>query len=362
MRKFQIRPFKPGDEHEVVRLLQLVFKGWPHFNIPCTSMDHWVWKHYDNPLGKSVIVVAENGQGIIGCIHNVLQNVKVGEKVCILPHGADSAVHPDYRKMGVNTQVRKLRAELLRKNGSLHHYSVSANPILTERNIREGRPRFPFPVMIYAKIKDFNKHIQMVPTKNPSIRRYGFHFMKAANKIKNILTRSPHVNRGINVSTIDVFDDKINIFWKSIRCHYDFIVERSLDRLNWRYMDPRGGEFVVKQAEERGKILGYIVIRVNRYLKDYSIGYIVDLLTLPSRLDAADMLLKDALNVFEESKVNIITGLFVQHHPINKVLSMNGFLNSIEKINIFLGAEELNELNNSAPNRIHFTLGDFDHI
>ncbi len=159
-----------------------------------------------------------------------------------------------------------------------------------------------------------------------------------------------------------MFDEKINSFLGKIRGYYDFIVERNLDRLNWRYLDSRGGEFIVRQAKENGKILGYIVIRINRYLKDYPMGYIIYLLTIPGRLDVADKLLKDALNVFDESKVNIITGLFVQNHPIKKVLNWNGFLNSMEKINIFLGAEELDELKDSDPSKIHFTLGDFDHI
>lgn len=362
MEDFEIRPFQPGDEQQIVRLLNLVFKGWPRFDIPCSPLDHWKWKHLDNPLGESVIVVAESGNEIIGCIHNVLQNVKVGKAVNILPHGADAAVHPDFRKMGVNTQVRKLRSKLIGKLGALHHYSVSANPILIRRNIREGRPRFPFPVMIYAKIQDVDRHIQAVPTENPLTKRYGFHLMNMANKIKNTLTNPIHGNRNIKISTVETFDDRINILWENISDHYDFMVVRNRDRLNWRFLDTRGGEFIVRQAEEHNKILGYIVIRVNKHLKHYPIGYIVDLLNVPGRLDAADKLVKDALNLFEEYETNVITGLFVQNHPIKKVLSRNGFLNSMEKVNIFLGAEELNELNNSVPSKIHFTLGDFDHV
>lgn len=362
MSNFEIRPFQQGDEHEIVRLLQLVFKGWPHFDIPCTPLEHWIWKHIDNPVGQSVIVVAESGNEIIGCIHNVLQRAKIGGEVYILPHGADAAVHPNYRKRGVNTRVRKMRTELIKKLGSLHHYSVSANPILIQRNIRQGRPRFPFPVMIYAKIQDFNKHVKMVPTENLLIKRYGFHLMKYANSIRNTFTRRVQSEDKISISAVYTFDEKISIFWEKIRGYYDFIVERNLERLNWRYLDPRGGGFIVKQAEENEEILGYIVIRINRYLKGYPMGYIIDLLTIPTRLDAADKLLQDALNIFEEHKVNIITGLFVQNHPIKKALSRNGFLKSMEKINIFLGAEELNELKDSDPSKIHFTLGDFDHI
>ena len=53
-----VRPYIDGDEKELVKLLQFVFRGWPHLNLNCTDLEHWTWKYRDNPNKPSVIVVA----------------------------------------------------------------------------------------------------------------------------------------------------------------------------------------------------------------------------------------------------------------------------------------------------------------
>jgi len=49
-KNFIVRPYCSGDEEKLVQLLQLVFNGWPRFDINCTSLDHWKWKYENNPL------------------------------------------------------------------------------------------------------------------------------------------------------------------------------------------------------------------------------------------------------------------------------------------------------------------------
>jgi hypothetical protein len=46
---FVVRPYQAGDEKEIVELLRMVFDGWPHFDLNCSSVDHWKWKHLDKP-------------------------------------------------------------------------------------------------------------------------------------------------------------------------------------------------------------------------------------------------------------------------------------------------------------------------
>ena len=80
--------------------------------------------------------------------------------------------------------------------------------------------------------------------------------------------------------------------------------------MNWRFCDSRGGNYVVKMAEENGSILGYIILRINKIREDYPIGYIVDLLTLPERLDVVSDLISNSVNYFDVNDVNAIN-LFV---------------------------------------------------
>ncbi len=56
-----------------------------------------------------------------------------------------------------------------------------------------------------------------------------------------------------------------------------------MEYLNWRYSDRRGGDYILKEAIEGERALGYVVLRVNGYQEKYPVGYIVDLLALPGR-------------------------------------------------------------------------------
>ncbi|MBS7637986.1 hypothetical protein KEJ49_03740, partial [Candidatus Bathyarchaeota archaeon] len=67
--RYFIRLYQEGDKREIVELLENVFNGWPKFDLNCSAIDHWKWKHKDNPQGKSIVVVAQSGDRIIGCLH-----------------------------------------------------------------------------------------------------------------------------------------------------------------------------------------------------------------------------------------------------------------------------------------------------
>ena len=52
--------------------------------------------------------------------------------------------------------------------------------------------------------------------------------------------------------------------WDDVKDGYNFILEKTSGYLNWRYLDPRGGEHVAFQAVDDSKALGVIVIQISR--------------------------------------------------------------------------------------------------
>jgi hypothetical protein len=356
----EIRPYESGDEERIVGLLETVFNGWPSFDLGCGPLDHWRWKYLDNPLQKIAICVAEKGEEIVGCAHNVQQRVKIGGGLHLLPFGADAAVHPEYRKRGLHTRMGELKTEMGRRQGALPHYSVSANPVLIGRNLRRSRPRIAQPVSIFVKIKDVNRHIRMIPPEDSLLKKYGYLTLEKLNRLKNYARPEGRSSRDIEIRTIKSFDERIDTFWQEVSRSYDFIVERDRSRLNWRYCDHRAGPYLVRQAEEGGRVLGYSVLRVNRSREEYAVGFIVDLLTLEGAPDAAHALLGDAVDYFDRNEVNVVTGLIPKNSPDVKALRRHGFLDSRERINLFSWAMEVSQVN--ASSRMHFSCGDFDHI
>jgi len=326
------RSYRLGDEEGIVELLQLVFKGWPHIDLSCSPLDHWRWKFEDNPIQKRFITVAEIENKIIGCLHIIPLRIKIGDDVYLCSTSVDFAVHPDFRERGVSRKVANLSSEKRRDGGVNLDYHITGNPILI-KGLLKDRPHFPYNVVNLVRInvvnlvriRDINKQLEIMPVENAWLKKYGYYLIKIFNDFKNALKGKP-MKHDLSIHKIDRFSENINEFGKAVSGHYKIIVERSRDYLNWRYCDHRAGDFTIKQAEEGGRILGYSVLRINRYRRDYPVGFIVDLLTLPDRLDAADALAADAVHFFDDSDINIVNYQVVRGHPYEEVLKRHGFV------------------------------------
>lgn len=363
---YSIRRYKLGDEDKIVPLLELAIEGWSNLDVKCSSLDHWRWKHQCNPLGKSYVSVGASEDNIIGCNHATPRKVKIGNTVFLCYNGVDSAVHPDFRRRGVYTNTLELLNKFALENGVKLRYAITQNPIIIEHRSKNYL-MFPQDVMVFVRILDIDLQLKMMPEKNAMMKNYGFHLAKLYNNLRNILRKPVRSDGDIRISRIHSFSEDINLFWNEIRDHYSFIVERTKDFLNWRYCDPRGGDYAVHVAEEDDKILGFNVLRIDRRWNEYPVGYIVDLLTVPDRLDVVKALVANAVNHFDRNAVNIISSLVVKNHSYEDIFNSFGFLNSRFKMNICFRlfeemCEKLLEFRTSSPNRVHFAFGDYDAV
>lgn len=358
---FVIRRCQSGDGIEIVDLLNAVFKGWPHLDLGCEPLDFWTWKHVD-AIEKSLVIVTEDGDRLIGCHHGMLFRVRVFDEILLASYGADMAVHPEYRRRGLSKkQIEFLNN--LRKETDVKFTLMIANPMTIE-HLERSFPRFPVAIRNYVRIMDIDEQLEKMPVDRKWMLKGGYYFIKLCNDVRNALKDRMKADADCKISRIQGFDDRIEGFWGDVSNHYDFIVERRKEYLNWRYCDSRVGDFVVEHIIEDDRVIGYCVLRINRYNDEYPIGYIVELLTLPDRLDAAQALLADAKRYFDDQGVNIVNCLVVKGHPLEKALRMQGFLNGRIGMHLFynpLGdVDVLNRIEGSHPSRVYFSWGDCD--
>jgi len=363
-RDYSVRPYRRGDEEEIVDLLQSAFDGWPNFDLGCSPLEHWRWKYQDNVL-KSVITLGVSGNRVIGARHSYFARIKIGGESFFSKYSADAAVHPEFRGMGVLYKMRDLSNELSVRAGARYIYYVSSNPILIRSWMRR-RPPFPHRLLNLVRIRDVDEQLKVMPVKNAWLMRLGFYTLKSLNNFRNIFSGSRPSRPGLNIDVAGNFDSRIDEFWERVSDHHEFIVERSRDYLNWRYCDSRGGGFIVKQAEEDGRIVGFIVLRVNRIQFEYPVGFIVDLLTLPGRVDVADSLVGDAVEHFDSQNINLINYLVVKSHPYEKMMKRHGFLDSRVKPHLFYRSygeeDEIGKIRTAPADKVHFAYGDIDSL
>jgi len=327
-------------------------------------LDHWRWKYRDNPLGIIMISLAVKDDEVIGCVHASPRNVKVRDESALCIIGADLVVHPEYRGMGITKYIDIEIKSFDDEFGIDFCYFITGNPVVLKLFDKEGYSRFPHNVINLVRIKNIELHLQKMPVENAWFKKLGFNFFNKLNILKNALAGSKFPYQNIDIYEIDRFDERIDDFWRTVSEHYDFIIERRRDYLNWRFCDPRAGEFMIRQAEENGNILGYSVLNINKYHEDYPIGYIVDLLTIPDRFDALEALISDAVSYFDSNDINIINFQIVQGHSYEEIFKKHGFLNS--RIQLFIGLEfkkmekALKKLGKSNPSKIFLSWGDHD--
>ncbi len=363
MTDIEYRKYEPSDEEQIVKLLDLVFGGWPDRDLTYSNIDFWRWKYHDNPLGKYANVIALHNNQIIGCVHGYYLNLKIGNKTVLCGQGMDAATHPDFRRQGVYSQMQKIKDKIHIENKRQINYVVQVNPILIERAKRRDRKFFPHPILDMVRIKDIKLHLAQTE-KARRQKRVGFHLLKTVEKFSriNMRTKKEQPNSELQISNINMFDERINDFWEETKSHYNFILERNQSYLNWRYCDRRAGEYIIKLAESQDRIIGYMVLRINRF-KEYQTGHVVDLLTLPGHGHVIDSLLQEAETYFDEKGINAVRQWVIKGHPLEKAAKRHGFINSrsgtpiITFNHIYVGIEWYVFMKSNSS-EIHFQMGD----
>jgi hypothetical protein len=354
---FHVRPYLPGDEKEIVDLLNHAYNGWPKIDLKCSSLDHWKWKYQENPLKNGLIVVATHDQKIIGCHHDIPLTIKIGSDIHRCTYTADLAVSRNHRDKGVSTTMRRYKEKNLKINEKMSYF-VTGNPKLLKK-FTEIFHEFPEKIRNYAWIKDIELQLENIPVRHPFLIKYGFKISKYYNKLINSFFNKNNNSNEFTVKTIKKFDERINALMNKVNEDYDFIVKRDKNYLNWKYADIRSGNFVINQIEDREQILGYVVLSINKYLEKYSIGYIVDLITVPNNDQVFGSLIKNAMKYFADNNVNIINFLIVKNHFYEELVKKNGFLYSRKNLDLFY--QEFDEKNDlMKKNKFFVSWGDLD--
>lgn len=363
--EIEFRNYMPDDEKDIVTLLEAAFDPWPRFDLPVTPLDHWAWKYKDNPLKQIIISLALKDEEIIGCYHDLAQTIKIGNRYFSSYQGVDTAVKSDYRGRGIYRKLIRFAFEMENKLGKPFHYGIDIQQATLRVSQELGLKKMPHNKLVLSRIMDLDKHFNETETKYTSLKKQGYKILSRYNQIRYSIIKPYTLMSDFNLYEVKEFEDRINQFWDEVKNSYQFIIVRTKEYLNWRYCDKRGGDYIVKQAEKNGRILGYIVLKINRLSKNQQ-GYIVDLLTLPRRLDVAEALVSYACEYFVENGVILINSSVVEGHPYEAVLKRFGFVNNFELVLDYRPDEDykvsLEKIGESSAQTYLFTYGDSDWI
>jgi len=360
------RSYRSGDEDKIIELLSLVFGGWPHIDTDLSPIEFWRWKHLKNPVHPSYVNIGFDKEKMISCHHVMVLKLKILDNTLFGSASLDFAVHPDYRGQGLASITSRPNEIKRRKDGVLFSYFITRNPKLikqfsSSKNLEHRRPRFPIDLVNLTRIRDVELHFKNIPMKNQSIIKLGVKTLKAWNKIWNVSEYPDN----LEIMQIENFGKEIDIFLDRIVNESNFMIIRSAEYLNWRYAHP-DLNYRIYIVKDQKRIIGYSILRINRYNSEYPVGYIVDLVTERNREDAVLRLAAKAVEYFDDNHVNIINYLTVKGHHHIKALVKHGFLNSMIKINLYTSKKEegvsLEGLSQVDPSTVYISWGDLDAL
>jgi hypothetical protein len=276
--------------------------------------------------------------------------------------------------MGVNTSIAELRDEKISEMGAIINMNMTSNPIIIDRNKRrsehEKMPEFPKPVKQLVKIEEIERYLKYW-SKDKELRLFsifiGYRVLKFLNTLRHLFFNKSNSEADFTIEEISNFDPRIEVFWEKIKDDYDFIDEQSSEYLNWRFCDPRGGNYKIYMATDKNEnILGYLILRVNRLDPEHPIGYIVEVLSFRERVDVVNSLVKLAINFFKNESVDAIYYTIVGDHPYQKIMESHGFVDSRRELYVYYRVHTDNEnvkrFVSAKPHRLNYQFGEFDSI
>jgi hypothetical protein len=322
------RRFEENDFHSLLSLLRSTFNGYP-------EMKYWVWKYTKNPHGSPVIYVAEDKGRIIGCY--ILNPVKLRMRQVLVTgaQSVDAAVDNAYRGGGIFKKLAVGAIAQAAKDGVSIIYAFP-NEISFKGQVRIGyHPMFIIPKMFRV--------FRMGSLLEGRLRLGGSYLQKAVGMMDafqriNKEKISVESNYGLKVRVITDFDSRFEVFWKEIcKENNSVLVERDLAYLNWRYVKHPEKQYTTYVCEKNGEVVGYVVVNAERNVSiegegtdKFSVGNIVDLLTLPNMTNAARSLVAASCDYFEHERVDIARCWMFRWHPFYKLLRKFGFSDCYE--------------------------------
>lgn len=378
------RDITPDVRTQVLEVLRIAFNNrasW--FALPVTPEDHFDWKFRDRPTGVTVSLSVDANGRVIGFIGSVRQIWFLRGRPYVNRAGYDLSRLPEWQGRGVSRALQQFHG---REWHPSEDFSLGyvAHPVDRHLSIEQGnkvpanethdyvRLLRPFQIVraLLSRVRPAEPPTTSAPLSNTTrvIRQRS---RKRADDLRVLLHRSVRfvasqfarrpAPRRVHwqISTITRFEQLHERFISEALSQFDFVADRSIPYLNWRFCDERAGPFTVRLAERDGEPVGYSVTRV---FNDRA--SLADILVLPGQVEIAESLIRDAVNLAKVGGATSIRTRLPKRHPYGAALARSGFFDIGHVAGELLDPRGTDEADlvflDREDTRIHHVLADSD--
>ena len=323
-REWKVRQYKDEDEPQIIRMRE-EFSGWGIDE----TIDHnaWSWRYHNNTTNSSIIIVAENQNKLIGYYTILPIRMLISGKEVLGSRAEEGLVHPEYRKQGIYQALLKVGLEIAKKEEIACIYGLSNEASLHSELKAGWKLQCEVPLLV-KKILNKKKINKFTGYK---YRRIKFKIRYFFNDVKDVIKKTSlsFLKNKIAITKVTSFDKRVDDLWERYANQYEFIVERKMDYLNWRYVFDPILNNTIYLAEKKGELLGYIVVGEGEISssekKDFQFGYILDIFCDQSSKKVISSLIYTTIDHFKKSGVDGIKCRMLRETKYYNMLLKYGF-------------------------------------
>jgi hypothetical protein len=276
-----------------------------------------------NPAGMATIPVIRDRHGdVVGFIFLVPIRVRVRGENHLAATGTNLVIQSDYRNTFGYVKLIRQFEQTLRDNDIPLHFSF-----ISEDNYKQLRApgnQTTYTVTLLLRPLNFKTLIEAYFPR----KWQRFISRQASWLVSPFFFRKPFLrsSNDIVVRTIEEFDGRFDEFWRQTRDKYPVMVIRDRAFLSWRFAPVSGRHYHILVAQQRDRMLGYVVMRCAT-VWGVKTGLILDLLMIdhPLQMEVGACLVSQAEAFFRTQEMSLAAGLMVPRAFEYRILLNSGY-------------------------------------
>ena len=299
---YTVRAYRDADERGAVGLLRESLGGGTD---GVRAADLFRWKHLENPFGRSLMIVAEDGERIIGLRAFMRWGFRAGDRRVEAVRAVDTATHPEYQRKGVFSRLTRAALEELEGKADLVFNTPNQRSL--PGYLKMGWRvvgRFPVSVRIRRPLRVASALVRSAPMRDAVPGAPPSEAMTAARALED--PRVPEL-----LDQVGAAPGRL-------------ATARDVEYLRWRYGSAPGLEYRAVVVEGGQELRGLAVFRLRRRRGRWEAA-VAELLTPAGDREAALRLLR---RVVRAAPVDYLISSFPAGSPAAGAARRAGFLRS----------------------------------
>jgi hypothetical protein len=332
---------------------------WPSVPISVPARDHLEWKMSSPQLVPDHASVVELDGQLIGYWGSINRDVWFDGERCAGRFGVDKLIDPEFQGQGLSSIHREWLKNERPSTVAAVNAGVHSNHarLLASANRRGAR------VLTGNEVQLLRRPVRVGATALDAARRADARRVLGAlrSALRLVAGRLRYRPRrgaaSLSVEDVVQFDEGADALWSRVRSDFDYAVVRDRAYLNWRYCDPRAGDYSVRSVTRAGELLGFMVSGVRS-------GELVVVDYLASDAGALDALIADALGTANRDELPAVSVVLPRQHRDRETFLRAGFLVA----GVLANHGHTPGISRAVPRltdpraRIHVALGDEDAV